>query len=52
MCLSYDLLNVILSTSKLVYFNDNNIVVTDVVLTLIVPTKSVMYRVVITLFMT
>ena len=41
-CLSYDLLNAILSPSKLVYFNEICIVVTDIAMTLIVPAKSVM----------
>ena len=47
--LSYDLLTAILSPSISVYSNENCIVVTDVVIMLLV---SVMYRVVLTLFMT
>ena len=48
-CLSYDLLNEILSPSNIsmkIY-----IVVTDIVMMLLVPADSVMQRVVITLFM-
>ena len=42
----------ILSASEFVYFNTiNYIVVMDVIMTLLVPTESVMFHVVITLFM-
>ena len=41
-CLSYDLLNVILSPSKFVYFNENLLVVTDVPMALLAPAESVM----------
>ena len=42
-CLSYDLLNAILSPSKFVDFNKKKcIVVTDVIMALLVPAKSVM----------
>ena len=51
-CLSYDILNAILPPSKFFFFIQMFIVVTDVVTTLLVPAKSVMKRVVITLFMT
>ena len=40
-CLSYDILNGILSLSKCVDFSDNCIVITDVVMTLLVPAESV-----------
>ena len=51
-CLSYDLLIAILSPTKLVYSMKICCVVTDVVMTLLVPAESVMKRVVITLFVT
>ena len=41
-CLSYDLINVILSPLKFIYFNEIYIVVTDVVMMLLFPTESVM----------
>ena len=41
-CLSNKLLNAILFPSKFVYFNEICIVVTDVIMTLLVPVDSVM----------
>ena len=51
-CLSYDLLNAFLWPSKFVYFNENLHCCKDVVMTVLVPAKSVLLLVVITLFMT
>ena len=52
-CLSYDLSNAILSPSKIVYFKENKcIVVTEVVMTLLVPAKVIIYVWSLTIFMT